>query len=90
MHTHVLLLNDIDEVREAIAEAEERCAVAEAAFDAANTADADMAALNRAEAEYEAAIAELSALERRLDELEETAGFAEWCELRRAHHQSVL
>jgi hypothetical protein len=85
-----LLSDDLDEVRAAEAVAQEWCAAAEAAVIAADNArEADYAAYEAAEAEFSRADHALALLGRKLDELEQEAGWDELREQRRAYWRRV-
>lgn len=81
---------DIDAVKRAISVAEEACAVTEGIFAAADTIDADMPTLNRAQAAYDAAIDLLSELEKLLDELESASWYDELRERRGDYWWAVI
>lgn len=85
-----IFTDDINVLRAAINEAEEQCACAEAAWDAANTIKTDWATLSQAESDYDAAVLFLAALEDRLQELEGRQSRKEEGELRADYYKSVL
>lgn len=85
-----IITDDIDVLRAAINEAEQHCACAEAAWDAANTIKKDWATLSQAESDYDAAVLFLAALEDRLQELEDREARKEERELRADYYKSVL